>query len=39
MQGDWYFAKYNCTLKGMELVSIESFAEHLAIIAEIGKNT
>jgi hypothetical protein len=36
LQGDWYFAKYNCALKGMELVSIESLEEHSAIVAEIS---
>jgi hypothetical protein len=35
-KGDWYYAKYDCTSKGMELVSIETIEEQLAIVAEIS---
>jgi hypothetical protein len=35
-KGDWYFAKHDCTSKGMELVSIESLEEHQAIVDEIS---
>lgn len=37
-KGDWYFAKQDCTSRGMELVSIESLEEQQAIEAEISKS-
>jgi len=37
LQEDWTKAKYYCKWLGMELVSIESEEENLAIIAALGK--
>jgi hypothetical protein len=35
---DWYMAKIECSLKGMELVSIESKEEQIEIEDAIGLN-
>jgi len=37
-QGTWAYAQRACALKGMELVSIESLEEQLAIAAQISKH-
>jgi hypothetical protein len=37
LQEDWTKAKYYCKWLGMELVSIESEEENLAITAALGK--
>lgn len=38
-KADWYLAKINCRLEGMELVSIETRGEQEAITAKISKPT
>jgi len=35
-QADWYFAKLECKVKGMELVSIESEEEQNVLVQIIG---
>jgi hypothetical protein len=35
-QADWYFAKLECKVKGMELVSIESAEEQDVLAINIG---
>jgi hypothetical protein len=38
-KADWYLAKINCRLEGMELVSVETKEEQEAITAKISKNS
>lgn len=35
-QADWYLAKEDCKVKGMELISIESMEEQNALVNQIG---